>query len=150
MIVLNLRCGDGHLFEGWFSSREDFDAQCERQDVLCPACNSSKIDRVPSAPRIIRSQGPGSRGDSDRDGTDHGETDKPAASALADKLLHALTNLAASAEDVSTRFAEEARKIHYGEAEARQIKGVATREETKDLLEEGIPVLPLPNKGTVH
>ncbi|RTL52460.1 MAG: DUF1178 family protein [Rhodocyclaceae bacterium] len=146
MIVLNLRCGGGHLFEGWFSSADDFNAQCDRKDVLCPTCNSSEVGRVPSAPKIMRSDTASRDGNEARQKTDQSSMTPE----LAEKLIHALAGLAATAEDVSTRFAEEARKIHYGEAEARQIKGIATREETQDLLDEGIPVLPLPDKGAVH
>lgn len=137
MKVLNLRCAHGHGFEGWFGSVEDFESQLSRQLVECPLCGDKAVVRVPSAPRLNLGVG--------RDAPQ-----PAAASAAADasgpadgRWLRAVREMLARTEDVGERFAEEARRMHYGETEERGIRGEATREQTEALLDEGIAVLPL-------
>ncbi|GIZ51140.1 DUF1178 family protein [Noviherbaspirillum aridicola] len=128
MKVYNLCCGQGHRFEGWFSSEEDSRAQLEQQSIACPVCDSRAIGRVPSAPRLNLSQG--------------GAPVDP--SAIQAKLMTLLRQAVARSEDVGERFAEEARRMHYEEAPGRAIRGTSTAEEFAELVEEGIDVLPLP------
>jgi len=133
MKVLNLRCSHGHGFEGWFASEDDFIDQNGRGLVECPLCGDRVVTRLPSAPRLNLS---GARAD-----------EAPAQPPKAD--LHALwlqtvRHVLAHTEDVGERFPEEARRIHYGEVEARGIRGHATPEEREALREEGIDVVPLP------
>jgi hypothetical protein len=138
MIVLNLLCVAGHRFEGWFASVEAFDQQSDRQQITCPYCSSTQLKRLPSGPYVVRgSSSLASRG-SIRVGNE--------------QTMDFIKQLADSCEDVGTRFAEEARRIHYDEAPIRQIKGVATIVETLDLIEEGIAVIPLlsPPKDETH
>ncbi len=130
MIVLNLQCSDAHPFEGWFESVEEFDRQATSSLVACPMCGDKHVSRLPSGPHVKRS---GAAGDS----AQHGFR----------KVMTALSEMAKSSEDVADRFPEEARRMHYGETEARSIRGKASAEETRELLEEGIPVLPLPFPG---
>jgi hypothetical protein len=154
MKVLNLRCANGHVFEGWFGSDEDFMDQNGRGLVECPLCASQVITRLPSAPRLNLS---GAR-----------EPEAPAAPArpsqpaqpqslqpaqslqppqpadLQAAWLHAVRELMARTEDVGTRFAEEARRIHYGETPERGIRGQASAEERAALLDEGIETFALP------
>ncbi|MDP1611805.1 MAG: DUF1178 family protein [Sulfuritalea sp.] len=135
MIVLNLLCDRGHRFEGWFASGAAFRDQSQRHLVHCPQCQTSAVTQLPSAPHV-------KRGVSDvaLAKKPAGQTDAPGMSAL----HQALVSMARQAENVGERFPEEARRIHYDEAPARSIRGVATADETRDLLEEGIPVLPAP------
>ncbi|MBS0436013.1 MAG: DUF1178 family protein [Proteobacteria bacterium] len=145
MKVLNLRCAHHHRFEGWFGSDEDFESQLARGLVTCPACGDAAIDKLPSAPRLNVSglkqeeaaAAPGER-----------------VAALQAAMLNAVQQMMANTEDVGARFPEEARRIHYGEVEARGIRGQASREDAQALREEGIEIvsLPLPAaaKGTVQ
>lgn len=144
MKVLNLRCADEHGFEGWFSSEDDFSAQLAGGKLACPLCGSTAIERLPSAPRIqiTRNSAPAS---------------EPAAASqvtLQSQWLRAVRHVMATTEDVGERFAEEARRIHYGEVEERGIRGRASHDEAEALREEGIEVaaLPLPEafKGPIQ
>ncbi|MCX7150898.1 MAG: DUF1178 family protein [Rhodocyclales bacterium] len=136
MIVLNLLCDQGHRFEGWFASGETFRSQSQRHMVHCPQCQTSAVSQLPSAPHVKRG------------GTADAAMPKAAAvpdsSSGATQLHQALVRMSRKAENVGERFPEEARRIHYDEAPARTIRGVATAAETLELLEEGIFVLPAP------
>ena len=146
MKIFDLQCTNGHTFEGWFSSEDDFQDQLTRELLSCPMCSASDVAKLPSAPRLNL------RRSSRRRRTVQAENDtaRPAAvaSVQAETLqaawLEAVRHVMEKTEDVGRRFAEEARRIHYGEAEARGIRGQATREETRELLDEGVPVMPLP------
>ncbi|HZN46648.1 MAG TPA: DUF1178 family protein, partial [Ramlibacter sp.] len=139
MKVLNLRCAHAHAFEGWFASEDDFQDQLVRGLVECPLCGNAAITKLPSAPRL-----------------NLGATEAAPAAAAKQEVVSSpnpelqaawmqlVKQVMANTEDVGERFAEEARKIHYGETEQRGIRGQASREETQELLEEGIGVLPLP------
>ena len=129
MKVFNLQCAHSHGFEGWFSSEEDFLGQQERGLLSCPMCGSAEVTRLPSAPHLNLGAQPPEQGDAAR-----GQA----------AWLRMVREVLAHTEDVGERFAEEARRIHYGEAEQRGIRGQATGEQTAELLDEGIPVLPLP------
>lgn len=133
MIVFELACARQHRFEGWFASAEDFDRQSRDGLLSCPMCADREIEKRPSA-RIggfAVPQAPAT-------------APAQAAAPSAGELIRMLDEILARTEDVGTRFAEEARRIHYEEVHARPIRGVATRDETEALLEEGIGVLPLP------
>lgn len=133
MKVLNLRCEHSHTFEGWFASAEDFESQCARGLVECPMCGSTAITKGLSAPRLNLGA---SR-----------EADVPKALPAADtpeaRWMRAVREVMASTEDVGERFTEEARRMHYGEAEERGIRGQASPEQAEALLDEGIVVVPL-------
>jgi len=135
VIVLNLLCDGGHHFEGWFASGEAFRDQSERHLVHCPQCQSSSISQLPSAPHLVRASAESSPA---------GEAVAAANAPAVAQLHRALVSMARKAENVGERFPEEARRIHYDEAPARTIRGVATLDETRDLLEEGILVVPAP------
>ena len=129
MIVLNLHCDRQHLFEGWFASAEKFAAQRAAHQVECPICGSLEVERLPSAPSIARSGKPASHA--------------PTEANLREALQH-LRKWVNGAENVGTRFPEEARRMHYGEAEHRDIRGTASLDVVRELAEEGIPVVPVP------
>lgn len=162
MKVFNLCCPHSHGFEGWFGSEEDFRKQLDAGLVECPMCGANEIRRLPSAPRLNLS---GSRAPTAAESKGAGaetEASKPTGEAMPAEMLHVahaawlqmVRKVMANTEDVGPRFSEEARRIHYGEAEQRGIRGQATPEEHAALADEGIEVmaLPLPAalKGPVH
>lgn len=136
MIVLNLQCTAEHRFEGWFASTDAFEDQVRRHLVTCPVCASADVSRLPSAPRVLRN---GS-----------GDAAPGAGRQPLEQLARAWMELVAGSENVAGRFVEEARRIHYGEAPARNIRGEASLAEVSELLDEGIAVLPLPVKEGLH
>ncbi|MBX3658934.1 MAG: DUF1178 family protein [Ramlibacter sp.] len=141
MKVLNLQCTQRHQFEGWFASEDEFQAQLARGLVECPMCGDAGIVKMLSAPRLNLGAAPREAAAEPRR--------EPVVSAPAERDLQAawlrtVREVLARTEDVGDRFAEEARRIHYGEADERGIRGQASREETAALIEEGIGVMPLP------
>ena len=135
MKVLDLHCSHNHSFEGWFASEDDFQAQLARGQVECPLCGETAVSKKLSAPRLnLGAPQPGAQQE---------VVSMPDASLQA-AWLKMVRHVMANTDDVGERFAEEARRIHYGEAEERSIRGQASREETEALIEEGIGVLPLP------
>ena len=135
MKVLNLQCAHGHGFEGWFASNEEFDRQLADGLVECPMCGNTVITKLLTAPRLNLGS---HRPPSESPGTQVAGVTPEA------RWMRAVREVLAQTEDVGPRFADEARRIHYGEAEERGIRGQATREETQSLSEEGIAVFSLP------
>ena len=157
MLVVDLHCALGHDFEGWFGSAEDLADQQARGLVSCPVCGGHDVVRRPSAPRLNvsglkdeaqpASKPVGTRSVAPTSGPgagDPAETAREAAQALHAMYALLVQEVTARTEDVGERFAEEARRIHHGEAQQRDIRGVATPQETAELLEEGIGVMALP------
>jgi hypothetical protein len=156
LIVFNLSCSADHRFEGWFASGEDFDAQQGRGLLSCPMCGSSEVSKQLSAPRLnLHAQAEGGRGERHAERHAGHAAAAPAKDAPREQmamlsprqqelLRELVRQVVENTEDVGDRFAEEARRIHYKEAEARSIRGVATREEAQALEEEGIEVAQLP------
>ena len=149
MKVLDLQCRQGHAFEGWFASQEDYASQRERGLLTCPVCNDAEVSKKLSAPRL--NLGRSAEPAAPLPDAPQVPATAPAAQAmpalpqaLQAAMLKMVRHVMANTEDVGTRFAEEARKIHYGEADNRNIRGQASREETEALLDEGIDILPLP------
>jgi len=133
VIVFELICGDRHRFEGWFASAGDFERQKRRGLLSCPVCNDSSIEKLLTA-KIGRTEAEAPA-----------EKKQPAAPpTLPEKLRDMIDAILLNTEDVGREFPEEARRIHRKEAPERSIRGVATGEETHDLLDEGIAVMPLP------
>jgi hypothetical protein len=140
MKVLNLRCAHGHGFEGWFASNEAFDTQLAAGLVECPVCGDTGIVKLLSAPRLNlgNAKAPAEAAPA------ASSSQVPAELSPEARWMRAVREVIAKTEDVGDRFADEARKMHYGEAEERGIRGQATREQTEALLDEGIAVMPLP------
>ena len=133
MIVFDLRCaGQGHVFEAWFGSSEDYESQQERGFVSCPICGTGEVDKAPMAPRV------GAKGNSQAN-----VSPATVKKMLAD-LATAQKQMLDKSEYVGERFPDEARAIHLGETHARAIHGRATRADAEALAEEGIPVAALP------
>lgn len=138
MKVFDLHCTQHHSFEGWFASEDEFQRQLASGLVECPLCGDTAIAKKLSAPRLnLGASKPAPA-------TSPQELMVPADKTLQAAWLGMMRQVMANTEDVGDRFAEEARRMHYGEAEDRSIRGQASRDETQALLEEGIPVLPLP------
>ena len=141
MKVFNLQCSAHHRFEGWFASEEDYASQVERGLLECPLCADKTVHKLPSAPRL--NLGASEPVAAVQPPQQEVVADDPAR-ALQAAYLELARRIVARTEDVGERFAEEARKIHYGESEERGIRGQASHEETEALMEEGIAVMPLP------
>ena len=156
MIKYSLVCSHGHEFEGWFSTGDEYDRLEKSGHLTCAVCGDASISKTIMAPSV---KSPKKR--KSVPAVTEGETaPEPAAKPGSDATLASLPpqmrqafieqvrafrkQVTESAEDVGDRFAEEARKIHYGETEARGIRGAASGEEVSELLDEGIGVFPLP------
>jgi hypothetical protein len=141
MIVYDLECGDGHRFEGWFASKDEFAAQSERGLVSCPECGVQQVRRVPSVTRFNS----GAIEPQEKPAPQPAQAAARDPAAIAQMLYSRLVDeMLQKSEDVGRAFPEEARKIHYHEAPARSIRGQATSEEHAELVDEGIAVLRLP------
>lgn len=135
MIRYSLICDHGHEFEGWFSESADFDRQKESGFLSCPICSSLAISKTLMAPSVATAR--------KKEESQKLVFDQVQKEAFL-KLKEAVAAVKANSEDVGERFPEEARKIHYGETEARGIIGNATPDEVHALIDEGIEVAPLP------
>lgn len=157
MIVFDLECSDGgHRFEGWFKSSDDFVTQQSRGLIACPHCGSAEVAKAPMAPRLSR------KGNQSVAARPTATEPQPSAAAVPAKphviaipklppeavaAMHALAAIQAAAIKQSTwvgdKFADKSRAMHYGDVAQTTIHGQATREEARDLHEEGIMVAPL-------
>jgi len=141
MILYQLKCGGGHEFEAWFKDGATYDVQVTTGDVSCPYCSDTHVSKAIMAPNISpsRSRPPAVIAENEAESR---------ALEVAEKILEAVDSLREEIEtnfdNVGDKFAEEARKIHYGEAEERGIFGEATTEEAVELDEEGVEVYRLP------
>ena len=134
MIRFSLGCQNDHSFDGWFRNSDDFDKQKKRGLIACPKCGSVKVDKALMAPSVST-----------------GRKREKMALAMNVEQKKALAQLKAlsdkmreNADYVGNKFAEEARKIHFGETDARGIYGEATPEEAKGLVEDGVDFMPIP------
>jgi hypothetical protein len=143
MKVLSLRCGHGHVFEGWFAADEDFADQNGRGLVECPLCRDRTIEKMPSAPRLNLSAAREPAPPAATRAAD-AQPAAPTPTELQAAYLRTVRNILASTEDVGERFPEEARRIHYNEAPKRSIRGLASRDQAAELVDEGIDVTPIP------
>ena len=154
MIKYTLICDRKHEFESWFADSSAFDKQAKRKLVACPVCDSTKVEKAIMAPRVAAKKGrvpiemPAPAPEVPA------ATPAPAPAPVAmispieqefrAKLKELREQLVKNSDNVGEKFPEEARKMHYGETEHRSIYGVASPDEAKDLLEEGIECHPLP------
>jgi len=156
--VFDLQCANGHLFEGWFGSHEDYDSQQASGMLTCPFCQNATIEKKLSAPRLnvghfdVAQRSQGEAESALASAADTSSTTVMAASPEAIQLaqiqaaiIQQMRELVRNTENVGTRFADEARRIHEGESDERPIRGTATPEEREALVEEGIAVVALPD-----
>ena len=132
MIVFDLRCDGGHVFESWFGSSADYADQKERGLVRCPLCDSASVEKAVMAPNVAAK--------GNQRTTTGADPMKAALAALAKAQEKALEG----SEWVGSRFADRARAMHLGEGATAPIHGQATPQEARALVEEGVPVAPLP------
>jgi hypothetical protein len=172
MKVLDLQCSQQHSFEGWFGSEDDFQSQLIRGLVQCPLCGNAEIAKKLSAPRFNLGKSVASSAEiaaeskNEANATPNSNSTElvaqtakssqsqlvaqrpnlspEAAEVMQAAWLEVAKHVMANTEDVGSSFASEARKIHYGEADERAIRGQATPDQTMELLEEGIDVMPMP------
>ena len=161
MKVLNLQCSQQHSFEGWFGSEDDFQSQLHRGLVECPMCADKAVVKMPSAPRlnfgghsppavpdVASTQAPSAPSDAEPSTELTTAAGQPAQSPPRPEqqaeFLNAVRHVLANTEDVGNRFADQARAMHYGDAEPRSIRGQTTQREAVELIEEGIDVMALP------
>ena len=123
MILFSLRCASGHEFEAWFRDGDGFEAQLKAGEITCPHCGDAQVEKAMMAPRIGRSRE---------------KTRAPSPAQMRAALVELRRQVEANCDYVGERFAEEARRIHHGEADPHGIYGEATSEESKELAEEGI------------
>ncbi|SIR46357.1 hypothetical protein SAMN05880582_11466 [Rhizobium sp. RU20A] len=135
MIRYQLSCDQAHAFEGWFSNSDDFDRQVATGFLTCPVCGSPHVSKALMAPSVSTARGKEQRQQVVMDA---------ARSEVISKMREMVQTIRANAEDVGERFPEEARRIHYGEAEQRGLIGQASLKEAAALIEEGIEIAPLP------
>jgi hypothetical protein len=133
MILYQLACGNGHQFEAWFRDGATYDEQSADGDIQCPFCNTTRVSKAPMAPNVA---------------TGAGEKDSAKGADVTDQVLQAVAtvtkHLEENCEFVGEDFAEEARRIHYGETDERDIYGEATEQETAELDDEEIPYWRIP------
>ena len=134
MIVFDLKCGAGHVFEAWFGTSEDYEDQRGRGLVICPLCGDTQVGKAVMAPAVA------AKGNQEPAGAPDPQAVKRMLAGMAEAQRKALEQ----SSWVGERFADEARAIHLGEADARAIHGKATRAEAEQLADEGIKVAPLP------
>jgi hypothetical protein len=143
MIIFDLKCEpQGHVFEGWFASTGAYEAQRIQGLLTCPLCGSADIAKAPMAPAVPVKANARCAATSPTSGHFSGSPEEvkavlAAAAAVQQRLLE-------GSESVGDRFADEARAIHLGETPARPIHGRATRADAEELIDEGVPVAPLP------
>ncbi|GAA0536413.1 hypothetical protein FHS83_003323 [Rhizomicrobium palustre] len=130
MIVYSLQCANSHAFEGWFASSSAYDEQEASGKLVCPVCSSPKVTKAPMAPAVS--------------GTKKSTLKADELKKMRQFLTGMRKYVTENADYVGKEFAEEARKIHYGETEERQIYGEASLEEAKALVEEGVEIAALP------
>lgn len=145
MIVFELICSKSHRFEGWFASSGDFDGQRDRGLLSCPSCGRSEIEKLPTAK--IRTTGA-----EVLPAVSEEQVSTPAKATPPANLQELIDYVLMNTENVGAKFATEARRIHQHEVPYRSIRGTASRQETEELLDEGIPVmaLPIPSQNDWH
>ncbi len=146
MIRFDLKCERGCEFDAWFKDNSAFEKVKASGGLGCAHCGSSRVEKALMAPGVStsRAKSGGSVETPDGAGGQMASLSSPEDPELARRLKHLREYLDKNSNDVGADFPEEARKIHYGEADSRQIHGVATPEEAKELSEEGVAVAPLP------
>ena len=136
MILFDLQCDKGHKFECWFASSANYQGQLKNKMIICPYCNSTKIQKSLMAPNI------NTRGISKNSKKNHKK--KVAQNNLQNQIKKFRKYIEKNTDNVGKNFAEEARKIYYGETKSRPIRGESTEKEAQELAEEGISFSRLP------
>lgn len=143
MIIYDLTCANGHYFEGWFATSADYQKQQQSEMISCPVCGNKHMRKLPTAAYIKSEAGNKPEANNTPPGS------HPDEQQILAKLIEQVIN---NTEDVGNAFAEEARKIHYQEAEPRNIRGTTSVRDVRELVEEGIEVFPIVTRvpGKLH
>jgi hypothetical protein len=144
MICFSLLCANDHGFEGWFRDGATFERQAGEGSIACPSCGDTAVRKAMMAPAVVRSSSR-ARPSPEPPAAPAEPTDEAKAAMMMFMLRKLREHVETNFENVGERFPEEARRIHYGETEEREIYGRANLEEAKELLEEGIGVRLLPD-----
>lgn len=144
MIRYSLICGTGHEFEAWFQNSGAFDVQSSRKLVVCPTCGTHDVKKAPMSPAVATRASHSAPAADQPSEVARAVAHAPGPPTIADIVRKIRTEVEKHSEYVGSRFAEEARKIHYAEAPERGIYGEASPEQVAELDEEGIEVLALP------
>lgn len=144
MIVFDLCCPEGHRFEGWFGSSEDFAGQQARGLVECPQCGATEIAKAPMAPAVPRKGNQKVPKTKPEAALAAGGGPPPEVAQALEKLAQMQAEALKSSKYVGDNFAEQSRAMHYGDREAETIHGKASPREAKALADEGVPIAPLP------
>ena len=139
MIIFDLQCANAHCFEGWFKNTSEYENQLASSLVHCPICGTEQVVKLPSASHL-------NLGKTTDQATQVSKTEQAILAQDANAILYKLhEHVKQNFEDVGEGFAAEAKRMHYGEVEERNIRGNATKDEVVELNDEGIMVLPLPD-----
>jgi hypothetical protein len=143
MIVYNLACEKGHSFEAWFKDSAAYDRQENKKLLACAVCGSSRVRKAPMAPRI--GSGKGKEKDVENAPASYAnDPEMKKAAALMKELAELRRHVEKNADYVGPKFADEARQMHYGEKERRNIYGEASNKEARELADEGIEFARIP------
>ena len=158
MIVFDVKCGAGHVFEGWFADSATFEAQAERGDIACPICGDTAVAKALMAPRVATTKAADKGADSPSRAPEPSQPpsapsretvtlakQKEQAGQMMAMMRAVKRHVERNFDNVGAKFAEEARRMHYGEADKRSIYGQATKEQAQELREEGIEFGELPD-----
>lgn len=143
MIRYDLRCGAGHGFDGWFRSSGDFDGQSASGLLACPVCGSAAVTKALMAPAVSKKRAKMAGGPATAPAQEVAFVDDKQRE-LRNMLRNLRSHMTQNSEDVGDRFPEIARKMHAEEIEQKTVHGRTTAEEAKALIDEGVPVQPLP------
>ncbi len=144
MIVYDLSCDQGHRFEGWFGSSDDFKSQKDDGLLTCPQCGSEAVEKAPMAPAVgKKGNQQAQRAPTAAKGISNAPMTPEVAAAL-EQLAKAQAKALENSTWVGKDFAEQSRAMHYGERDHAAIHGEASLEEARELMDEGVPVAPLP------
>ena len=152
MIQYSLRCEDGHVFDSWFQSASAFETLKASGHLTCAVCGTAKVEKAIMAPRVVAARKKSVPQVVPAVESPATSQPQPMATApdaeVREKLEQMKREVEANSDYVGDRFAQEARAMHLGEAEERSIYGEANADEAKSLIEDGVPVLPLPFRPT--
>lgn len=127
MISFNVTCSEGHEFGGWFPNSASFDKQVKKKQIACPTCGDTAVSKSVMAPAITAK-------------SEVKESRAAKAAKMRKMLAEVRNHIEKNFDDVGDEFPEEARRIYYGESEARDIYGNASDDEAEELADEGVPV----------
>ncbi|MDB5406018.1 MAG: hypothetical protein JWL84_930 [Rhodospirillales bacterium] len=131
MILFTLRCTADHHFEGWFRDGAAYEKQARRHEIVCPVCGDTGVEKAPMAPHVAKSRAAAS-------------PNAPTPAQMRQALQQLRRQVESNCDYVGDRFAEEARRIHYGETDPRGIYGEASADEAKSLKDEGVDFATVP------